>query len=150
MSPNEDLILKSGVLVFFSVALYWEVLRHTKDYFSFITITENGVTVTFLGRPWFEATWSEIEYIGEFDLNCDKHSMECMYLSKLQVPNDLSIIRGETPSSAEMVFMTVFIDLSSRPKLRAELMKYIREEQIIKSEYRYARGLFRGSVLKKK
>ena len=124
------------LIVIFSCGLY-TILIHTKDYFSFITITENGVNVTLFGYSWFRADWSEIKYIGEFNKWNQKDLRYFIYFSLVPVTVDKRIFKYGTPSSASMNYMTVFININTdifmnvKQKYHAEILKYVEEDRIV-------------------
>ena len=145
---TQEIPLWIGIIAMFSFGFY-TVLIHMKDHFSFITITETGVDVTFLGRSWFKASWDEIKYIGEVGVWHFNNGMACLYLSKVPITIDESIFKFGTPCSAIMDHQTVFLDAKS--KLRTEILKYVSEDRLNPSgEIQYYMSFLTFKTKKKK
>ena len=133
-------------LIIFVLVLFYPILSNIKDYYSFIIISENGIDVTLLGRSWFQANWSEINYIGTFTKHMGRGVYEFIYFSKVPVIVDKKIIKWGSPSSIAMNYMTVFMQYD-RPEVLDEILKYVCEDSIVQhGEYRRKGATFNPEV----
>ena len=127
-----------GLIILCILMLFYllYVFIRRRDYFSYVTLTQNGISVDFMGREWFQADWETIRYVGEFRmqyLGIEFQARGWFYLSQEPITLNKTTLKFSVPHNDSINGKGVFI--SDSPKIRSEILKYVSEGIIEKRGY---------------
>ena len=118
------------MIILLSMQLFFlkEQFDFRKDYFSMVLIDGKGIQASLCGKTWFKADWHEINDVGEFTGDNASYTIPRIYFSKVPLEiNETHYKRGH-PYNASLQGNGMFMVIN--PKIRAEILKYISEDQI--------------------
>lgn len=126
IQTNEFRLLWFLLLIVVLLIVLW---RDRINIWAIITIDKNGVLVTCFGKKWFEKSWDEIKYIGEFETGIKFTTYQYMYFSTIPIMCAREITKKGGPSNSKWKRKTVFMMLL--PEARRSVLKYVDEKAII-------------------
>ena len=132
---------RTALVIFFllvAAAMTIPILVGWKDLNAIVQIDSNGVQASTFGKIWFNANWSELIDIGEFEHAVYINSTISIYFSK--VPVNLKADYFKRHSSKMIYGRENMLFLKVSPELRTEVLRHIGEERIKKCGGYYNNG----------